>query len=111
MQKIWEQTDKLVEHKLVDKSPLAWAKAIALLVLGVIMLGVLAEPLIQSVRGLSMAADVPTFYIAFVFIPLATTARLAVSAIKEARKKKLHTTSLTLSEVCYTSKSIHRNGF
>lgn len=67
------------------------------------MLGVLAEPLIRSVRDFSKAASLPPFYVSFVFIPLATTARLAVSAISEARKKKLHTTSLTLSEVCVLS--------
>lgn len=64
------------------------------------MLGLLAEPLTRSVRDFSAAADLPSFYVAFVFVPLATNARLAVSAIKEARKKKLHTNSLTLSEVC-----------
>ncbi|XP_051126363.1 sodium/calcium exchanger NCL2-like [Andrographis paniculata] len=98
-QKTWEQTDRLVAHKLVDQSARAWAKAIGLLVVGVVMLGALAEPLVQSVRGLSKAARVPPFYIAFVLVPLATTARLAVSALKEARQKKLPTTSLTLSEI------------
>ncbi|XP_011083284.1 uncharacterized protein LOC105165819 [Sesamum indicum] len=98
-QKTWEQTDKLVEDKFIDKSPLAWTKAITLLVLGIIMLGVLAEPLIQSVHDFSKAARIPSFYVAFIFVPLATTARLAVSAINEARRKKLHTTSLTLSEI------------
>ncbi|KAI3466071.1 hypothetical protein Pfo_022734 [Paulownia fortunei] len=98
-QKTWEQTDKLVEDKFIDKSPLAWMKALTLLVLGIVMLGVLAEPLIHSVRDFSTAASMPSFYVAFIFVPLATTARLAVSAISEARKKKLHTTSLTLSEI------------
>ncbi|KAL8505761.1 hypothetical protein ACS0TY_016832 [Phlomoides rotata] len=98
-QKTWEQTDKLIEDKFIDKSPLAWAKAIALIILGILMLGLLAEPLIHSVRQFSNAANLPSFYVAFVFIPLATNARLAVSAIKESRKKKLHTNSLTLSEI------------
>ncbi|KAL0306556.1 UNVERIFIED_CONTAM: Sodium/calcium exchanger NCL2 [Sesamum radiatum] len=98
-QKTWEQTDKLVEDKFIDKSPLAWTKAITLLVLGIITLGVLAEPLIQSVHDFSKAARIPSFYVAFIFVPLATTARLSVSAINEARRKKLHTTSLTLSEI------------
>lgn len=63
------------------------------------MLGLLAEPLISSVRDFSAAANLSSFFVAFVFVPLATNARLAVSAIGEARKKKLHTNSLTLSEV------------
>ncbi|KAL8046619.1 hypothetical protein ABFX02_08G188700 [Erythranthe guttata] len=98
-QKTWEQTDKLIEDKFIDKSPLAWVKALALLILGIVMLGILAEPLIRSVRDFSKSANLPSFYVAFVFVPLATTARLAVSAISEARKKKLHTNSLTLSEI------------
>ncbi|XP_073156727.1 sodium/calcium exchanger NCL2-like [Henckelia pumila] len=98
-QKTWEQTDKLIEDKSVDKSALAWMKAIFLLALGIVMLGVLAEPLIHSVRGFSKATSLPSFYVAFVLVPLATNARLAVSAITESRRKKLHTISLTLSEI------------
>ncbi|XP_073280194.1 sodium/calcium exchanger NCL2-like [Primulina huaijiensis] len=101
-QKTWELTDKLIDDKLVDNSPLAWMKAISLLVLGIVILGVLAEPLVQSVRSFSKATNLPSFYVAFVLIPLASNARLAVSAIKEARKKKLQTTSLTLSEIYST---------
>ena len=98
-QKTWEQTDKLIEDKFIDKSPLAWGKAIALLLLGIVMLGLLAEPLIGSVRDFSSSANLSSFFVAFVFVPLATNARLAVSAIAEAREKKLKTNSLTLSEV------------
>lgn len=74
-------------------------KAIALVGVGIVMLGVLAEPLLQSVRTLSVAANVPSFYIAFLLIPLATNARLAVSSINEARRKEPHIISLKLSEV------------
>ncbi|XP_073156126.1 sodium/calcium exchanger NCL2-like [Henckelia pumila] len=98
-QKTWEQTDKLIDDKFIDRSPLAWIKAISLLVLGIVILGVLAEPLVHSVRGFSKATNLPSFYVAFVLIPLASNARLAVSAINETRKKKLHTTSLTFSEI------------
>ncbi|KAK4486668.1 hypothetical protein RD792_006726 [Penstemon davidsonii] len=98
-QKTWEQTDKLVEDKFIDRSALAWIKAVSLLVLGIFMLGILAEPLVHSVREFSAAANVSSFYIAFIFVPLATNARLAVSALSEARRKKLHTTSLIMSEI------------
>ncbi|XP_047969082.1 sodium/calcium exchanger NCL2-like [Salvia hispanica] len=102
-QKTWEQTDKLIEDKFIDKSPLAWGKAIALLLLGIVMLGLLAEPLIGSVRDFSSSANLSSFFVAFVFVPLATNARLAVSAIAEAREKKLKTNSLTLSEIYGTA--------
>ncbi|KAK4398339.1 Sodium/calcium exchanger NCL2 [Sesamum angolense] len=89
-QEKWEQTDELVEDKLIDKSVLAWTKAIALVVLGIVMLGLLAEPLIHSVQNLSEAANIPSFFIAFIFVPLATNARIAISAISEVRRKKLN---------------------
>ncbi|KAL8032050.1 hypothetical protein ABFX02_13G068600 [Erythranthe guttata] len=95
----WEETDKLVESKFVDKSPFAWIKAISLLVLGIVMLGLLAEPLIHSVQSLSKAASIPSFFIAFIFVPLATNARITISAIGEVRRKKLNITSLTFSEI------------
>lgn len=71
-----------------------------LLALGIVMLGLLAEPLIQSVQNLSAAANVPSFFISFILVPLATNARIGISAITEARHKKQRTTSLTFSEVC-----------
>ncbi|KAL6529687.1 hypothetical protein OROGR_015310 [Orobanche gracilis] len=97
-QKSWEKTDTLVDNKLIDRSLLAWTKAISLMVLGIVMLGLLAEPLIHSVQNLSTAAKIPSFFVAFIFVPLATNARLATSAISEARRKKVNVTSLTLSE-------------
>ncbi|GFP79632.1 hypothetical protein PHJA_000106700 [Phtheirospermum japonicum] len=99
LDKDWEKTDKLVKDKFIDKSVVAWTKAISLVVLGIVMLGLLAEPLIHSVQNLSTAANIPSFFIAFIFVPLATNARIAISAISEARRKKTSITSLTLSEI------------
>ncbi|CAA2981627.1 sodium calcium exchanger NCL2-like [Olea europaea subsp. europaea] len=98
-EKSWEQTDKLVENKLIDKSPFAWFKAISLVVLGIVTLGLLAEPLINSVRNFSTSTSTPSFFIAFILVPVATNSRIVISAIREARRKKLHTTSLTFSEI------------
>ncbi|KAL2483574.1 sodium/calcium exchanger family protein/calcium-binding EF hand family protein [Forsythia ovata] len=95
----WEQTDKLIENKFIDKSAFAWFKAIALVVLGIVTLGLLAEPLIDSVRNFSSSANTPSFFFSFILVPVATNSRIAISAISEARKKKLHITSLTFSEI------------
>ena len=100
VQKSWEQTDQLLEVESINKSLLAWTKAIFLLVLGTGMLGILAEPLIERVQNFSEAANMPSFFISFILVPLATNARIAISAISEARRKKPRTTSLTFSEVC-----------
>ncbi|KAB2615956.1 hypothetical protein D8674_022544 [Pyrus ussuriensis x Pyrus communis] len=103
-QRTWEETDKLVDEEkssvgAIDKSKWAWVKAITYLVLGFVVLAVLAEPLIDSVQNLSIAASIPSFLVAFVLVPLATNARQATSAIKAASKKTPRTTSLTFSEI------------
>lgn len=89
----------LLKEKPTNTSVWEWTKAIALLVLGIVMLALLAEPLIESVHSLSTSADIPPFFVAFVLVPLATNARVAISAIRSASRKIPRTTSLTLSEV------------
>ncbi|KAK9265345.1 hypothetical protein L1049_027214 [Liquidambar formosana] len=103
-QKTWEETDMLVDDDkrkgvVNEKSPWAWLKAIMFLVVGIVILAILAEPLIESVQNFSKAASIPSFFISFILVPLATTARAATSAIKAARRKKSRTTSLTFSEI------------
>lgn len=98
MQKNWEMTKKLLQKK-TDRSAVAWMKAILLLVIGIVILGLLAEPLIKSVGSFSIAINVPSFFISFILVPLATSARVAISAINEASLKKQRTNSLILSEV------------
>ncbi|XP_071691916.1 sodium/calcium exchanger NCL2-like [Rutidosis leptorrhynchoides] len=83
----------------VDRSNWAWTKAIMMLVLGITMLALLAEPLIHSVQNVSSSANIPSFFVSFIFVPFATNARAAISAIKTASKKNERTTSLTFSEL------------
>ncbi|PWA34337.1 sodium/calcium exchanger membrane region, Calcium binding protein 2 [Artemisia annua] len=74
-------------------------KAIALLVLGILMLTVLVEPLTQSVRIFSESMKIAPFYVSFILVPLATNARTAIAAIIAAKQKRHHTTSLTFSQI------------
>ncbi|KAI3789556.1 hypothetical protein L2E82_02355 [Cichorium intybus] len=83
----------------VDRSNWAWTKAITLLILGIAMLALLAEPLIHSVQNVSAAANIPSFFVSFIFVPFATNARAAISAIQTTSQKKERTTSLTFSEL------------
>ncbi|XP_076906851.1 sodium/calcium exchanger NCL1-like [Bidens hawaiensis] len=83
----------------VDRSMWAWTKAIMLLVLGIAMLALLAEPLIHSVQNVSNSATIPSFFISFILVPLATNSRAAISAIQTASQRKERTTSLTFSEI------------
>ncbi|XP_048130101.1 sodium/calcium exchanger NCL2-like isoform X2 [Rhodamnia argentea] len=102
-QRTWEETDKLVDEDNgkgdVEKSSWIWVKSISLLLLGVIIVSVLAEPLISSVQSFSTSAGIPSFFVSFILVPLATNARGATAAIKACRHKKARTTSLTFSEI------------
>ncbi|KAF7849239.1 hypothetical protein BT93_L1045 [Corymbia citriodora subsp. variegata] len=93
-QESWEETDKLVDEEngkgSEEKSWWNWVKSLSLLLLGVIILSVLAEPLISSVQSFSKAAGVPSFFMSFIMVPLATNARGAISAIKACRNKKIY---------------------
>ncbi|KVI11889.1 Calcium-binding EF-hand [Cynara cardunculus var. scolymus] len=93
----------------VDKSLSARAIATMLLVLGITILVLLVEPLIQSVQKFSASAGIPSFYVAFILVPLATNARTTISAIRAVSQKKQMpfkkshneqtTISLTFSEI------------
>ncbi|KAJ0045990.1 hypothetical protein Pint_04681 [Pistacia integerrima] len=103
-QKTWEETDKLVDNEkkngeVEEKSIWAWFKAIMYMVIGIAMLSVLAEPLIYSVENFSNSANIPSFFISFILVPIATNCRAATSAISAAYRKKPRTTSLAFSEI------------
>ncbi|KAI4333603.1 hypothetical protein L6164_018387 [Bauhinia variegata] len=99
----WEKVDMVVKEEqgegVIDKSTRAWFKAILYVVLGIALLSVLAEPLIENVHSLSEGAGIHPFFVSFILVPLATNAREATSAIKEARQKKTRTISLAISEI------------
>ncbi|KAL6199097.1 hypothetical protein ACLB2K_028884 [Fragaria x ananassa] len=77
-QRTWDATDKLVDEETRS---------------------VLAEPLIDNVQDFSTAAGIPSFFVAFVLVPLATNARQAASAISAASRQTPRTTDLTFSEI------------
>lgn len=103
MYQTWEEVDMVVEEKqseaVVEKSTWAWFKAISHVVLGIAMLSILAEPLTESVHNFSNSIGLHPFFMSFILVPLATNAREATSAIKEASHKKPRTTSLAISEI------------
>ncbi|KAG2594918.1 sodium/calcium exchanger NCL1-like [Panicum virgatum] len=98
------------EHaQLIDKSDEAvesvenpgWciAKAVGFLLLGAAIAAAFADPLVDAVHNFSNATHIPSFFISFIALPLATNSSEAVSAIIFASRKKQRTCSLTFSEV------------
>lgn len=90
-------SDEVVES--VENPTLMITKAVLLLVLGTAMAAVFADPLVDAVHNFSLATSIPSFFISFIFMPLATNSSEAVSAIIFASRKKQRTSSLTFSEV------------
>ncbi|KAL6626951.1 hypothetical protein ACP70R_030677 [Stipagrostis hirtigluma subsp. patula] len=97
-----QEHDELMPDETVEKveNP-GWCitKAVGLLVLGAAIAAAFADPLVDAVHNFSNATHIPSFFISFIALPLATNSSEAVSAIIFATRKKQRTCSLTFSEV------------
>ena len=93
------QSDEVIEA--VENPKWITFKAVMMLLLGTLIAAVFADPLVDAVDNFSDATSIPTFFISFIALPLATNSSEAVSAIIFASRKKNRTTSLTFSEVCF----------
>ncbi|KAM7277885.1 hypothetical protein ACFE04_005019 [Oxalis oulophora] len=74
-------------------------KAAMMLLFGTIIAAAFADPLVDAVDNFSSATSIPSFFISFIVLPLATNSSEAVSAIIFASRKKIRTASLTFSEL------------
>ncbi|KAJ6301733.1 hypothetical protein OIU77_015947 [Salix suchowensis] len=74
-------------------------KAAMMLLAGAVIAAAFADPLVDAVDNFSDATSIPTFFISFIALPLATNSSEAVSAIIFASRKKVKTASLTFSEI------------
>jgi Ca2+/Na+ antiporter len=74
-------------------------KAALLLLLGTLIAAAFADPLVDAVDDFSDATGIPTFFISFIGLPLATNSSESVSAIIFASRKKRRSASLTFSEL------------
>ncbi|XP_051125008.1 sodium/calcium exchanger NCL-like [Andrographis paniculata] len=94
---VGEHSDEMVEG--VENPGWTTIKAVLLLLLGTCIAAAFADPLVDVVTNFSNATSIPTFFISFVALPLATNSSEAVSAIIFATRKKLRSASLTFSEL------------
>ncbi|CAM8896745.1 unnamed protein product [Rhodiola kirilowii] len=92
-----EQSDEMVEG--VENPKWITVKAGLLLLLGTLIAAAFADPLVDAVDNFSDATGIPTFFISFIALPLATNSSESVSAIIFSSRKKLRTASLTFSEL------------
>ncbi|KAH6835488.1 sodium/calcium exchanger family protein / calcium-binding EF hand family protein [Perilla frutescens var. hirtella] len=94
---IGEHRDETVEA--VEDPRWNSIKAALLLLLGTVIAAGFADPLVDTVNNFSAATSIPTFFISFIALPLATNSSEAVSAIIFASRKKIRSASLTFSEL------------
>lgn len=73
---------------------------------GTAILAVLAMPLIETVADFSTSANIPSFLVPYVVIPLAMNYGRALGVINSAQQKTEDAISLTLSEVCLSPGSL-----
>ncbi|KAH7658100.1 EF-hand-containing protein [Dioscorea alata] len=92
-----EKSDEVVEN--IDNPTYTCIKALLLLLLGTVLAAVFADPLVGAVDNFSLATNIPSFFISFIAMPLATNSSEAVSALIFASRKKQRTSSLTFSEI------------
>ncbi|OMO74858.1 Calcium-binding EF-hand [Corchorus capsularis] len=92
-----EQSDEVVEG--VENPKKITIKAVLMLLLGTIIAAAFADPLVDAVDNFSDATSIPSFFISFIALPLATNSSEAVSAIIFASRKNKRTSSLTFSEL------------
>ena len=77
-------------------------KAVVLLIVGTVFAAVFADPLVDSVNGFSTASHIPSFFISFVLLPLASSASDGISSLLFAARKNKRIMSLTYSQVKLT---------
>lgn len=93
------QNENEEEVSEVDNPYKIYLKAVMLMLGGAILAGIFADPLVDAVDNFSDATSIPSFFISFIIMPLATNSSEGVSAIIFASRKKKRTASLTYSEI------------
>ncbi|CAM6100565.1 unnamed protein product [Calypogeia fissa] len=75
------------------------ATAIGFLVLGTLVAGAVADPLVDAIGNFSSVTGISPFFISFVATPLATNSSEAISSLMFARRKKKNNISMTYSQI------------
>ncbi|KAI7980814.1 Sodium/calcium exchanger NCL2 [Camellia lanceoleosa] len=97
-----EQQSLLIQRTKRQSTKKSWSnqfKAAFLLLLGTAITVILAQPLIEAISDFASAANISSFYVSYIVVPLALNYRLGLSAITSSRQKTQKAISLTLSEI------------
>ncbi|XP_030552375.1 sodium/calcium exchanger NCL2-like [Rhodamnia argentea] len=76
-----------------------YTKAGFLIILGTGVMMLIGQPLMESIEEFASAADIPSFFVSYVLIPLANSYRQILGAISSAKKKTKKDISGAFTEV------------
>ncbi|KAI3407238.1 uncharacterized protein J3R85_021166 [Psidium guajava] len=76
-----------------------YTKAGFLIILGTGVMMLIGQPLMESLQEFASAADIPSFFVSYVLIPLANSYRQILGAISSAKKKTKKDISGAFTEV------------
>ena len=99
LEKLKEEEDEEESDEIPPTKFQIVKKAVILLIAGTLLAAVFADPLVDAVSEFSTASQIPSFFISFVLLPLASNSSEAVSSILFSARKKKRNMSLTYSQV------------
>lgn len=76
-----------------------YTRSVFMILLGTGIMLLIGMPLMISVQSFSTAANIPSFLISYVIIPLSMGYRQLISAVANAKKKTVKDISLSLTQV------------
>ncbi|KAI3741674.1 hypothetical protein L1987_59348 [Smallanthus sonchifolius] len=87
------------KHANAQGSIWAYLEALGLVLIGIVVAVLIAQPLIMNVANLATDANIPSFFIPYFVIPCAIGIPRLLSTITSARQKTRRAASLTLSRI------------
>ncbi|XP_044496973.1 sodium/calcium exchanger NCL2-like isoform X2 [Mangifera indica] len=87
------------KSKTDEKSLWNYIKAAVLVIVGTAITAVIGIPLMLTLQEFSTSANIPSFAVSYVVIPVALGYRQMLLIIKSAGEKTVHAASLTFSEI------------
>eukprot|EP00250_Pteridium_aquilinum_P003862 c14138_g1_i1 orf=45-1841(+) len=74
-------------------------KAIFYLLVGTLLISLFSQPLVDAITNFSVATHIPSFFVSFVLLPLASNSSESISSVIFAKHKQVLHSSLTYSEI------------
>lgn len=97
-----DQTEEEEEEEESNNPPTKGqviTKAVGYLIIGALIAGIVADPLVDAIGNFSTVTGISPFFISFVATPLATNSSEAISSLLFAMRKRRKNISMTYSQI------------